>query len=94
MWVPTLRSSRLSFFQAVLEGRKELIETKEVTQMNIDQLWPDWAVKHVWPQVKAAKKIHAYLPTEEMDNGAYPDRNFFWGILFTRLPNVDLRRHH
>jgi len=26
------------------------------------------------------------LPAEEMDEGEYPDRSFFWGICFTVVP--------
>ena len=27
-----------------------------------------------------------YLPAEEMDEGFHPDREFFWGVCFTQLP--------
>ena len=48
--------------------------------------WDDWAVKNVWPQIKFNKLIREYLPYNEMLQGRFPDKEFFWGVLFTILP--------
>ena len=37
--------------------------------------------------VKDQEEIQKYLPVEEMEAGTYPDRNFFWGIASTILPD-------
>ena len=44
------------------------------------------AIKNVWQYVKHVENIRQYLPAEEMDEGCYPDRDFFWGICFTVQP--------
>ena len=44
------------------------------------------AVKNVWKYVRHLEDFRIYLPAEEMDDGQYPDRAFFWGIAFTVLP--------
>ena len=36
--------------------------------------------------VHDCQPIIPYLPDDEMDIGKYPDRTFFWGILFTKIP--------
>ena len=48
--------------------------------------WDDWAVKNVWPQIKFNKLIREYLPYQEMLQGRFPDKEFFWGVLFTVVP--------
>ena len=58
----------------------------EVRCRDVGQHWPDWAVKNVWPLVKHKEKLRQYLPVEEMDEGIYPDRIWFWGLCFTLLP--------
>ena len=54
--------------------------------MKINRNWNDFAVKHVWPMVKHNKVIIEYLPHDEMNEGRYPDKYFFWGVAFTVLP--------
>ena len=49
--------------------------------------WDEYSLKHVWPLVKQDKIIRRFLPADEMDEGRYPDRHFFWAIAFTILPN-------
>ena len=44
---------------------------------------PEYAIKHVWPQVRCDAELHKYLPSKELDLGRWPDRRFFWGILST-----------
>ena len=52
----------------------------------VNDHWNDWAVKNVWPLVKDNKQVCEYLPSDEMNEGRYPDKTFFWGVLFTVLP--------
>ena len=53
---------------------------------NVDKKWSDWSVKNVYRLVKDSKKLADYLPIEEMNEGYYPDKIFFWGIVFTIEP--------
>ena len=32
------------------------------------------------------KKIQKYLPIDEMDEGRYPNKKYFWGVVFTVEP--------
>ena len=47
---------------------------------------PEFAIKHVWPTVKLSKECVDYLPDYELDRDKWPDRDFFWAICFTVLP--------
>ena len=42
---------------------------------------------NVWKLVKLNKTLVTYLPDDEMNEGRYPDKVFFWGVLFAILPN-------
>ena len=44
------------------------------------------AVKNVYPFVKDDPVLKEYLPTDEMDEGRYPNKEWFWGILCTVIP--------
>ena len=43
-------------------------------------------MKNVWHLVKHNAHLNQYLPTNEMNEGRFPDKEFFWGIAFTVLP--------
>jgi hypothetical protein len=45
--------------------------------------WEEFAIKHSWKIMKNCKSIRPYLPHAEMNLGKYPNRLFYWGILFT-----------
>jgi hypothetical protein len=38
----------------------------------------------VWPKIKDLTTLHPYLPVDELKREVYPDRDFFWGIIFTK----------
>ena len=40
---------------------------------------------NVWPLVKSDEKFKSYMPSDEMEVGRFPDRDFFWGISFQIL---------
>ena len=50
-------------------------------------------MKNIWPQVKHSQELHKYLPVDDMNRGKYPDREFFWGILFTVIPDWANKYH-
>ena len=43
--------------------------------------------------VKSSKELMRFLPDDEMDEGKFPDRNFFWGLAFTVIPEWAKRYH-
>jgi len=48
--------------------------------------WSELAVANVWPHVKENTLLKKYLPHDEMEEGRFPDRDWFWKILCTVLP--------
>lgn len=70
-----------------MEEKKKVLECKEVEPRKIDDHWPEWAVRNVWPLVKNNTTLSEYLPTEEMRYGRYVDKVFFRGVAFTVIPN-------
>ena len=45
--------------------------------------YEEFATKNGYKLLKNCKSIVPYLPIEEMDKGKFPNREFFWGIVFT-----------
>ena len=86
MWLPDLEQCRLSFLQKVLTEEKKSLEFDQVKLRKVDDHWNDWSVKNVWPLVCSNVEMCQYLPSEEMAEGRFPDKLFFWGVLFTVLP--------
>ena len=85
-WLPEFDNCRIWFLQRMLSGEVLHITGREVHCRDVGQNWPDWAVKNVWELVKHKEKLRRYLPVEEIEEGIYPDRLWFWGICFTVLP--------
>lgn len=46
----------------------------------------EFAPKNVWPLVKDDPLVRDYMPFEEMEKDRMPDKDFFWGLLFTLRP--------
>ena len=53
---------------------------------NINVSWLEYTVKNVWYMVKDDPLLCEYLPSEEMNIGRHPDKEFFWGVIFTIRP--------
>lgn len=34
-----------------------------------------------------SRRMQEYLPVDEMEEGRFPDREFFWGVALTTCPN-------
>ena len=83
LWLPTAVTCRLSFLQAILMDMKKSLQSCAVDARPIKNSWPELAVKNVWPMVKDAPGLRDYLPSDEMEHGRFPDKIFFWGILFS-----------
>ena len=43
--------------------------------------------------IKNRQEVHPFLPIEEMEEGIYPDRTFFWGVICTKLPEWTAAYH-
>ena len=86
LWLPEKKYCRLSFLQGILSESKQALKLEQVSQRNIKSSWYEFAIKNVWHLVKNDKELCTYLPSDEMDLGRWPDRKFFWGIVFTVRP--------
>ena len=52
----------------------------------IHKNYSEFSVKNVWPLVSNHAGLCEYLPDDEMNEGRYPDKLFFWGICYTVIP--------
>ena len=66
---------------------KDVLLAKDVNIVHINKQWPDWNPGHIWKLVKDQQVLHKYLPVEDMEQGCYPDRWFFWGVVSHLLPD-------
>ena len=69
-----------------MSEEKAAINMKDIKQHNMNKDYFEFAVKNAWPQIKDSQKLKKYLPIELMAKGVYPDRVFFWNIVFTIEP--------
>ena len=76
--LPELRYCKLEFLQQILGDHKEVIKENSAIKLNINKVWQDWSVRHGWSLIKHRPEIHRYLPVDDMNEGRYPDRTFFW----------------
>ena len=87
IWLPESKYTRMTFLQAILEDSKKTYTCDEIRQCGrIREHLPEYAVKRAWPLVRDDPLIVAYLPDEELDLERWPDRRFFWGIVYTIRP--------
>ena len=77
---------RLSFLQKIITDKKRCLIQDQVKDHNIHHNWPEFATKHCYPLVKNNRKVLEYLPDDEMDQGRHPDKEFFWKICHTVIP--------
>ena len=76
----------MNFLQQLLSEEKHTLKQAEITAMPVHKHWPEFAISNVWPQVSHHERLRKYMPTDEMDQQRWPDREFFWNVLFTILP--------
>lgn len=56
-------------------------EVKRVNMPFFDEL----AVLHFWPDMKNDEAFMRYFPTR-LPKGRFPDRDYFWNIMHTLMP--------
>jgi len=82
LWLPEEKYCPLHFLQCILQDDKGVFEAGEVAlNERVHDTLPEYAIKHVWPQVRHSEQLRHYLPTEELELERYPDRRFFYGVL-------------
>ena len=53
---------------------------------NIKEGWNEFAIKNIWQYIKDDLQLQEYLSWEEMKEGRFPDKQFFWEVAFTIKP--------
>ena len=65
-----------------------MLEKDQVKGKAIDKQYEELKVKNCWPKVSSHKRFRRYMPADEMDNGRYPDKEFYsWVPRYPILPN-------
>ena len=63
-------------------GTKDVILCDRVPQFQVPTQ-PELAVKLVFNELAEDESLMRHFDTERVAKGKYPERHFFWGILFT-----------
>ena len=77
----------MNFLQSILADKKLVLDKDKLTDRQIKPHWSEFAVKNVWSMVMDSEELCKYLPTDEIDQGRFPDKAFFWGVAFTIIPD-------
>ena len=84
-WLPQSRYTRLRFLQQILAEHKMVLQIEQIPTNAIKKHWYEYAVCNVLHLVQEDEELMKYFPDELLD-GKFPDRRFFWGILFALRP--------
>ena len=85
--LPTFKTCRVDFLMQILEEDKDVFECGECPHPpGLKAHWSEWAVKNAYPQLKHYPSLMTYLHTDSMDEGHYPDRAWFWAIVYKVVP--------
>ena len=88
--MPTLKGTRLQHIQDILCKKKKALLQKNVPAHKVP-MWPQLAMNRVFDQIIALHPdLHDYLPepTSEDEKHRYPEREFFYKVLFKLHPNT------
>lgn len=83
IWLPENRYVKLAFLQDILAGEKLYLETKNVRKQNVPARYNEFSVKAIWPKINKDEGVLKYLPTDDMCENRFPNREYVWGILHT-----------
>ena len=87
IWLPQKKYCRLSFLQEIIQDKKKHLLICEVKQHEVIRCgWNEFALKNIIHLISDDIKLHQYLPWEEMLEGRYPNKDYFWAIAFTLKP--------
>ena len=86
-FLPEFKLTRLNFLQKILQDEKQVLTCDMAVKRELQNSYEEYAVKNCWPLVKSDTNFRSYMPTDDMDNGRYVDREFFWGVAFYVIPS-------
>ena len=79
--MPRVEYCRLEFLQQLFQGKKQVLLNHQVSQFT-EPTAPELAVKLLFPQLSDDEELMSYFDTDQGSKGKFPERRFFWGILF------------
>ena len=82
VYLPSMDSTRLEFMQSVLQGQRAVLLNDQVTQFQVPTQ-PELAVKMIFTEMREDSELMSYFDIEQATKGRFPERPFFWGIMFT-----------
>ena len=85
--LPCKKLCTLYFLQQIMSGEKKAYQSRHVVNSNAPNYRYEFVVKNVYHLVQDNHELCQYLPTDEMDEGRFPDRQFFWQVVQTCHPN-------
>ena len=79
----------MAFLQDVFTGTKDVVLNVDVPQFTVPTQ-PELAVKLVFQALQHDTALMRYFDTDRVAKGKFPERAFFWGILFTTRKDLAL----
>ena len=71
--------------QMILSNQKRHLTKGEVRLLHVP-LWPELAVKRIWPQAMLLDGFANFMPPDWTGENTKTERGFFWGVLSTLAP--------
>ena len=87
--LPPKQSCPFAFLQELAEKKKKFILRPQVPAFRMPT-WPELSVKKLWPGVQLDEAFKDYFPNT-LPKGKLPDKQFFWGVIFTIKPGYAKR---
>ncbi len=87
IYLPRQDSTSLEFMKAVFTGQKQVIRSQEVPHVHVPA-YPELSMGKLWDFAASCKDIAPYLPDIPGHQRKMPDRQFFYGIIAARTPEI------
>ena len=82
LWLPPYDECPKFFMGQILTNKKKVLKKKDVPRSSAPK-WPELALSDLWPRIQNDSAVMAYFPRFHGPQVKAPNRQFFWGILFT-----------
>ena len=85
--MPSLKNCRLQHIQDILTKKKKVLKLEDVSARIVPS-WPELSVKNCYHTVvKNRPEVLEYLPDPHGKEQRLPEREFFWTVMWTLLPD-------
>ena len=84
--MPSLKNCRLQHIQDILTKKKKVLKLEDCSARIVPS-WSELSVKNCYPTVvKNRPEVLEYLPDPYGKEQRLPEREFFWTVMWTLLP--------